>query len=203
MPFGNWPSSCCSRIKFICRSARSRRRRSPGVTPVVSRDGSWYPLPGRWSPLWAELELSSSCWRCPGSWSPPYSCTGTTGGGSGGGGGGGGPLGGAEYMVYAGIGGGGGGGGGATEGGWGGAVPVLCRRDFRRSVVSLPVERYRSVLRTVLSGMRIPSHSPSSNLRTLSYSCSWSSKSRSVPGRDMYRWMMPSMPCCSRKSLSS
>lgn len=85
--------------------------------------------------------------------------TGATGGGNGGGGGGG-ILGGNASSAD-------GGGGGGTGGGCAdGAVPVLCLRDFRRSLVSF--DRYRSVFRTVLSGMRIPSVSPSSNRKTVS-----------------------------------
>lgn len=85
--------------------------------------------------------------------------TGATGGGRGGGGGGG-ILGGNPRSAE-------GGGGGGTGGGCiDGAVPVLCRRDFRLSLVSF--DRYRRVFRTVLSGIRMPSVSPSSNRNTVS-----------------------------------
>lgn len=48
--------------------------------------------------------------------------------------------------------------------GGGGVLPVLCRRDFLRSGASVLRARCRNVFRTVFSGIRTPSDSPSSNL---------------------------------------
>lgn len=124
-------ASCCSRINDNCRSARSRRRRKPGVTPALSCGPFGTPNTSFISPEFAELELSSSSvwlwmgelWYVDIDWTDTATC--------------------------------------------GALPPVLWRRDFLRSNGSVPsalIDRHLRVFRTELSGKRIPSDSPSSNL---------------------------------------